>query len=103
MKEDLNDFKIIMKGQLAVNLPVILIMLSSWYMLSFIFNLDYRLSGILSCIIGWLLWNILIKKWIIWCSNNEVKPDRILKLGKRSLLLWGRNQIDEIMEKRQQN
>lgn len=99
--KELNDFKIIIKGQLGVNLPVVLIILLLWYMLSFKFNLDYRLSGISSCIIGWLVWEILIRKWIIWCLNNDVTPDRILKLGKRSLLLWGRNQIDEILKKRQ--
>lgn len=98
--KDLNDFKIIIKGQLWVNLPVMLVILLFWYMLFFKFNLDYRLSGILGCVIGWLLWEILIRKWIVWCLNNDVKPDRILKLGKRSLLLWGRNQIDEILKKK---
>ncbi|KFC20081.1 hypothetical protein [Chryseobacterium sp. FH1] len=99
----LNDFKIIIKGQLGVNLPVILIILLFCYMLLFKFNLDYRLSVVMGFIIGWFLWGILIRKWIVWCLNHNVKPDRILKLGKRSLLLWGRNQIDEILKKRQKD
>lgn len=66
-------------------------------------NLDYRSSGIIGCVAGCLLWGILIRKWIVWCLNNDVEPDRILKLGKSSLLLWGRNQIDEILKKRQQD
>lgn len=99
--KDLNDFKIIIKGQLWVNLPVVLVILLFWYVLSFKFDLDYRLSGIIGCVTGWLLWGILIRKWIVWCLNNDVNTDRILKLGKRSLLLWGRNQIDEILKKRQ--
>ncbi len=67
------------------------------------FNLDYRLSGIIGCLTGWLLWEILIRKWIVWCLNNDVEPDRILNIGKRSLLLWGRNQINDILEKRQKD
>ena len=98
--KDLNDFKIIIKGQLWVNLPVILTILLFWYLLFFKFNLDYRLSAIVGCVIGWFLWEFLIRKWIVWCLNNNLEPDRILKLGKRSLLLWGRNQIDDILKKR---
>jgi len=94
------DFKIIIKGQLGVNLPVILIILLFWYILFSKFNLDYRLSGIIGCVAGWLLWEILIRKWIVWCLSNNIEPERILKLGKRSLLLWGRNQIDDILKKR---
>ena len=100
---EVTDFKIIIRGQLGVNLPVILIILLLWYMLFSRLNLDYRLSGIIGCVTGWLLWGILIRKWIVWCLDNNVEPNRILNLGKKSLLLWGRNQIDDILKKRQQD
>ena len=66
-------FKIIIKGQLGVNLPVILIILLFWYILFSKFNLDYRLSGIIGCVAGWLLWEILIRKWIVWCLSNNIE------------------------------
>lgn len=68
------DFKIIIKGQLGVNLPVILIILLFWYILFSKFNLDYRLSEIIGCVAGWLLWEILIRKWIVWCLSNNIEP-----------------------------
>ena len=67
------DFKIIIKGQLGVNLPVILIILLFWYILFSKFNLDYRLSGRIGCGAGWLLWEILIRKWIVWCLSNNIE------------------------------
>ena len=94
------DFEIITKGQFWVNLPVATVMLLTWYLVLVYFNLDYRLSGIIGFAIGWLFWEVLIRKWIRWCLDNNVEPERILKLGKRTLLLWGRREIDEILKKR---
>jgi hypothetical protein len=98
MKKLLSNYDIWLKGQLTVNLPIIIIMLStSSLFISVGFN--FRFSIILGVVIGWFYWSFSVKKWIEWAIRNEISEDRLLKIGKRGLLIWNINTIKTVTEK----
>jgi hypothetical protein len=50
--------------------------------------------------VGWIYWEFSIKKWIKWALDNNVAPDRLLKIGQLSLLLWNRKTIDKVLKEK---
>lgn len=92
----ISNQELIMKGYLWVNIPAIIIILSVWFVLVTIINLNNVFSIFIGGALGWIYWEFLIRKWISWALNNDVDKERLYKIGKISLLLSNRFTIDKI-------
>ena len=90
------DFDALLKGQLTVNLPVTLIMLSAFFGLLEFADFSLKINLLISFIIGWISWSLLVKKWILWSKKNNVTDERLLKIGKPGLLVWSINTIETV-------
>lgn len=97
---DLSTMELINRGYLLVNIPSIIIILVVWYCLAAYLEINGKISAIIGGTIGWVYWEFTIKKWIKWALDNNVKPDRLLKIGQYSLLLWNSRQIDKILNEK---
>lgn len=85
---------LIVKGYLWVNLPVAVIILTVWFGLWTTFNVNYFVCIFLGTLAGWYFWAYSIKKWIKWAFTNNIDKNKILKVGRLSLLLWNKSTID---------
>lgn len=99
-KEKISTLELINRGWLMVNIPAIVIILLVWFFLANYINLNGKISVIIGGALGWIYWEFFIIKWIKWALNNNVNPDRLLQIGKRSLLLWNSSEIDKVIKKR---
>lgn len=97
-KKELSTLEIISKGYLWVNLPISILMLGVFYLLILFLNLGSLINILICVAVGWTYWEYSVKKWIKWALDNSVKPDRILKIGQLSLLLWNRRPIDKVLK-----
>lgn len=98
-KKQLSTLELINRGYLWVNIPAIIIIVSVWYCLVAYIELNGKISIIIAVVIGWFYWEFAIKKWVKWALDNRVEPDRLLKIGQLSLLLWNRRIIDGVLNK----
>ncbi|WP_430399298.1 hypothetical protein [Flavobacterium sp.] len=87
-KQELSNSKLILSGFLIVNLPVTIIIISTIYILYSYTSLKFTESGIIGCVIAWILWEFLSKVWIKWALNQDVEENRLHKIGMYSLVLW---------------
>ena len=92
--------EIVNKGWLWVNIPSVTIVFIIWYCLAAYLEINGKISAFIGGISGWIYWDFTIKKWIKWALDNNVNPDRLLKIGKFSLLLWNSKQIDKILNEK---
>jgi hypothetical protein len=92
--------EIVNRGWLLVNIPSIIIILVVWFCLAAYLEINGKISAIIGGALGWIYWEFTIKKWIKWALNNDVEPDRLLKIGQFSLLLWNSRQIDKILKEK---
>lgn len=99
-KNELSTFEIVFKGYLWVNIPIIVIALLVWYFLLLFFNFSSSISILIGTSIGWIYWELTIKKWVKWALDNNVEPDRLLKIGQLSLLLWNKSTIDKVLNEK---
>lgn len=96
----LSGLKIILYGQIMVNLPVTLVLIVS-AILFVQLGLDWNISLILGTGIGWYVWSKLLNKWKNWALNNGVERERLFKLGKFGLINFYRYRIfDEAATKK---
>lgn len=95
--KEITNTELIIKGYLWVNLPVTVIIIAIWYCLSGFLSLGTIISLFIGTLAGWIYWELTIKKWIKWALDNNVKPDRLLKIGQLSLLLWNSKPIDKVL------
>ena len=87
------------RGMLRVNLPIILIIFSSWFILMYSNFFSFQKCAIISGIIGWIYWEFAIVKWIRWSLLQGIDKTKLFKIGKRNLLVWSEYKIDKIAEK----
>ena len=98
-KKQLSNYEIVVKGQLQVNLPSLAIFIYTIYCLTFYTELNFKFSVFIGSIVCYIFWSFVIKKWIKWAViENSIERDRLYKIGKKALLLWNRNQINEVLD-----
>lgn len=95
------DLELVIKGLLMVNLPVFIIIITGWLTSITYFNVSNYASILIGGALGWIYWELTIKKWVKWALEKNVEPERLLKVGKLSLLLWNSKQIDKVLEQKQ--
>ena len=93
-----SNTEIVGKGYLWVNIPVIIIILIIWLGLVIMIELNYFMSIIIATIAGWYYWEFSIKKWVKWALENNVSPERLLKIGRIALLLSKKSTIENVIQ-----
>lgn len=99
-KKQLSTMELINRGYLWVNIPSTIIILTVWFCLVAYLEVNGKISAIIGGAAGWIYWELTIKKWVKWALDNNVEPDRLLKIGQISLLLWNSRQIDKILNEK---
>jgi hypothetical protein len=97
--------KAVNKGQLWVNLPVFVVMMSTMGMSIYLMSISsdvFFLGGIilfiLAFVLPWLTWSFLITKWRIWAFSNVSNLTKLHKEAVISKLIWERGSIFEKTE-----
>ncbi len=96
--KNLSDYDISLRGQLSVNLPVTVIIILTAFGLSMFLDLNFRIALIIGVILGWCYWSYSVKKWIQWATKNDVDVDRLVKIGKRGLLIWSKGTVETVIK-----
>jgi hypothetical protein len=99
MNKKISDYDISLRGQLSVNLPVVLIILLIGFGLSMYFDIHFKIAMLIGVVLGWIYWSLSVKKWIEWAVENGVDEDRLVKVGKRGLLVWSKNTVETVTKK----
>jgi len=87
-KKQLSNFKLILIGQLFVNIPIVFIIIGSLMLLKVTFQIEFIVSLILATSLGWMFWEFAIRLWIKWALKNNFDEDKLLNLGVSWKLLW---------------
>lgn len=96
----LSDYDISLKGQLTVNLPVILIILVVGFGLSMYLDLHFKVAIFIGVVLGWIYWSFSVKRWIQWAVANNVEEERLVNIGKKGLLVWNKNTVEAVTKKK---
>lgn len=92
----LSDYDISLRGQLSVNLPVTVIIIFTTFGLSMFLNINFKIALLVGMVLGWSYWSFSVKKWIQWAVKNDVDSDRLVKIGKKGLLVWSKNTVEMV-------
>lgn len=95
-KKYLSDYDISLRGQLLVNFPAAIIILFTTFGLSMFFDLNFKISLLIGFVLGWIYWSFSVKNWIQWATKNEVDVDRLIRIGKKGLLIWSKNTVETV-------
>lgn len=83
----ISSLKIILVGNLMVNLPVTVIITTTAYLTIYFLGDQAMVPAFLiSSFIGWTAWARLIEQWRLWGVQNKIAPKRMFKLGKLGLI-----------------
>ena len=109
-EEEIEFNKVLNKGQLFINFPVMIVMFGfmgiSYYLskIDFITKPIMIVGFVVSFILGWLVWSFAIAKWRIWAFekidikfHSKLKDDAI-----KAKLIWPDGHIFEKTEIRNQ-
>lgn len=94
----LSDYDISIRGQLTVNLPVVFIIIFTAFGLSMFLDINFKIALLIGMVLGWSYWSYSVKKWIQWAVKNDVDIDRLVKIGKRGLLVWSKNTVETVIK-----
>ena len=89
----MSKLKIILLGQLIVNLPVTFIIIGVILYLIDSLGFSFHVSLIISVAIGWVAWSQLLKVWISFCRKKRVSDEEIFKCGKMGLINIQRHRV----------
>jgi len=106
IEEEIQINKVLNKGQIWINFPVMFVMFGlmglTYYLntLGLISKPIMLVGFIISFILGWLVWSLLIPKWRIWAFEKiDEKFHNILKEEAiKAKLIWPDNHIFEKTE-----
>ena len=87
------------RGMLMVNLPIAIIILSSWLALISFNIVSVQKAALISGVIGWVYWEFAIVKWIRWSLLQGIDKTKLYKIGRRNLLVWSEFKIDGVAKK----
>lgn len=96
-ENEVSSLRIILMGQVIVNLPVIVIIILSIILASQL-GMGWSLSFIIGSGVGWFFWSRLLDKWKVWALNQNVDRERIYRLGKWGLINFYRYRIFDQVE-----
>ena len=98
----ISEREIARNGFLKVNLPILIIIFGSWFILMYSNYFGFQSCAIISCLIGWIYWEFAVAKWIRWSLSQVIEKEKLYKIGKRNLLVWSEFKINKIAEELKQ-
>ncbi|MBK7036328.1 MAG: hypothetical protein KBF42_09235 [Chitinophagales bacterium] len=87
-----SSFKIILFGQLMVNLPVSVI-IALVIIVSLNLGLGLTISMVIGSGVGWFVWGRFLTQWKNWVLAKGVDRERLFKLSKYGLINFYRYRI----------
>ncbi|MGO4772650.1 hypothetical protein ACEN2I_13380 [Flavobacterium sp. W22_SRS_FK3] len=84
----LSDYDIFLRGQLTVNVPVVLIIIIIGFGLSIHFDVHFKIAMLIGVILGWIYWGLSVKRWIQSAVQKNVDEERLVKIGRKGLFVW---------------
>jgi hypothetical protein len=102
INKNLTFWQLYVRGQLTVNLPVIMIVSITTFLLNLLVFSNSRISLAIAFVLGWLYWRSAASKWVLWASRNNTSQERIYTVGKSGLLIWSKQFIADVIEKNKQ-
>ena len=95
----ITNYKISLKGQLTVNLPVALIIFFCLFFFTIVFDFSFKIAVLIGFLFSWIYWTYAVKSWIKWAVlEKNVDKDRLYKIGKYGLLIWNKDHIIQVIE-----
>jgi hypothetical protein len=105
----MNAREAVMKGQLVINGPVILIILlgcgaSYRYFDRALANHNAQHVAVacagflLSIALAWLYWSVAVPRWREWALNSGADPEEIQRLAVRTGIVWPKGWVFEKTE-----
>lgn len=90
-------------GAIAVNGPVIPLMVGPLALLQYVFNIHAPLASALSLVLGfvlaWAWWSVGVTVWRWWATSRRgMPPDEVQWRGEDASLLWPENHFFEKTE-----
>jgi hypothetical protein len=86
-------------GHLAVTLPVLVMIVGSYFVGYALFGL---LGALCSIVIGttlaWLWWSAVVPRWREWAKDRGADPDQTQSLAQRTGLVWPKGHFLEKTE-----
>lgn len=93
-------WKAIIIGWLVVNIPVIVIMLSSLFVGFAIEPKLWWLFLSIGFILGWTWWSHSVPRWRQWATQRGADPDRLQTWAVLTGLVWRKGSVFEKTETR---
>jgi len=85
-------------GQLIVTIPILVIMLVTFFGLGYFFDIAPKIIMLISFALGWVYWSFSVKKWIEWAVKNAVSEEKIIRIGKLGMLIWSKNTVQQVTQ-----
>jgi hypothetical protein len=94
-QKKVSSFKIILMGELIVNIPVTAVIIIVCIVSNTLFDLGWFATIVLSSGIGWVFWDKLIAVWVKWARRNGAGSERLFRLSKLGLINFYKRKVDE--------
>ena len=75
-----------------VNVPVIFIMLSTIF-IGIELDCNFKTCLIIAFVLGWVMWELMMKRWVEWGKKNDIDKERLFKLGKIGFINFYRSRV----------
>lgn len=87
-----NLSKLILRGQLMVNLPCLFVALLSLFIVYSITD-AYLVGALSASLFTWKIWEKTLERWRLWAVKSGYTNDEIYKAGRLGLLNFKRHRI----------
>jgi len=91
-QKETSSIKIILFGELMVNLPVLLVIFLTTF-LSFEIGIGWMFSWLIGSGAGWFVWEKLLLKWKTWAFDQNISKERLFRLGKLGFINFYKDRI----------
>src|SRR4051812_17490047 len=96
-KQEPSSLKVIMMGELIVNVPVIFTIILAFTLLLYA-GLGILLSSLPATMVGWWVWSKMLDLWKKWALKKHVSRERLFRLGKIGFINYYRNRIFDMTQ-----
>lgn len=102
VNKNLTFWQLYVKGQLTVNIPVVMIISLTTLLLNMWVFSNSRVSLVIGFALGWFYWRYAARKWVLWAASKNASQELIYAVGKSGLLVWSKQYITDVIENKKQ-
>jgi hypothetical protein len=77
----ISPFRVVMVGQLVVNLPVIAIVALVFLAGSILFPGQVWIEVVAAIVLGWVWWMLAVRRWRAWALSRGISPRELARLA----------------------